>query len=103
MVPASTSAASSGVVALLRGDVLGCFLLWFVSSGWKHFFVLRRSDDGIIDAVSFLRVSLWKSWAFVACGVVSSWRWKIGRSFRSLVFFFFIVVVVLSYFLFVSV
>jgi hypothetical protein len=38
MVPASTSAASSGVVALLGGVVLGCFLLWFVSSKWKHFF-----------------------------------------------------------------
>jgi hypothetical protein len=30
--------ASSGVVALLGGVVLGCFLLWFVSSKWKHFF-----------------------------------------------------------------
>jgi preprotein translocase subunit Sec63 len=38
MVSASTLAASSGVVALLRGVVLGCFLLWFVSSWWKHFF-----------------------------------------------------------------
>jgi hypothetical protein len=38
MVSTSTSAASSGVVALLGGGVLGCFLLWFVSSGWKHFF-----------------------------------------------------------------
>jgi hypothetical protein len=50
--------------------------------------ILRRSDDGSIGAVSFLRASLWKSWAFVACGAVSLWRWKIGRSFRSLVFFF---------------
>jgi hypothetical protein len=38
MVPTSTSAASSGVVALLGGVVLGCFMLWFVSSRWKHFF-----------------------------------------------------------------
>jgi hypothetical protein len=37
-VPASTSAASSGVVALLGGVVLGSFLLRFVSSRWKHFF-----------------------------------------------------------------
>jgi hypothetical protein len=65
--------------------------------------IIRRSDDGGIDAVSFLRVTLWKSWAFVACGAMSSWRWKFGRSIRSLVFFFFIVVVVFSYFLFTSV
>jgi O-antigen/teichoic acid export membrane protein len=38
MEPVSTSAASSGVVALLGGVVLGCFLLWLVSSRWKHFF-----------------------------------------------------------------
>jgi hypothetical protein len=38
MVSASTSAASSGVMALLGGVVLGCFPLWFVSSRWKHFF-----------------------------------------------------------------
>jgi uncharacterized membrane protein len=38
MVPASTSVASSGVVALLGGVGLGCFLLWFMSSRWKHFF-----------------------------------------------------------------
>jgi hypothetical protein len=65
--------------------------------------ILRRSDDGGGGAVSFLRASLWKSWAFVSCGVVSSWRWKFGRSLRSLVFFLFIVVVVFSYFLFTSV
>jgi hypothetical protein len=57
----------------------------------------------LIGAVSFLRASLWKSWAFVAYGAVSSWRWKFGRSIRSLVFFFFIVVVVFSFFLFTSV
>jgi hypothetical protein len=51
----------------------------------------------------FLRASLWKSWAFVACGAASSWHWKIGRSIRSLVFLFFIVVVVFSYFLSTSV
>jgi uncharacterized membrane protein len=39
MEPASTSTASSGVVALLGGVVLGCFLLWLVSSRWKHLFV----------------------------------------------------------------
>jgi uncharacterized membrane protein len=37
VVSASTSAASSGVAALLGGVVLGCFLLWLVSSRWKHF------------------------------------------------------------------
>jgi hypothetical protein len=65
--------------------------------------ILRRSDDGGGGAVSFLRASLWNSWAFVACGVVSSWRWKFGRSLRSLVFFLFIVVVVFSNFCFTSV
>jgi Mn2+/Fe2+ NRAMP family transporter len=38
MEPTSTSTASSGVVALLGGVVMGCFLLWLVSSRWKHFF-----------------------------------------------------------------
>jgi hypothetical protein len=65
--------------------------------------ILRRSADGSISTISFLRASLWKSWAFVTCGAVSSWRWKIGRSIKSLVFFFFIVVVVFSFFLFTSV
>jgi 4-amino-4-deoxy-L-arabinose transferase-like glycosyltransferase len=60
--------------------------------------IIRRSDDGGIGAVSFLRASLWKSWAFVACGAVSSWRWKFRRNIRSLVFLFFIVVVVFSFF-----
>jgi hypothetical protein len=65
--------------------------------------ILRRSDDGGFGAVSFLRASLWKSWAFVTCGALTSWRWKIGRSIRSLVFFFFFVVIGFSYFLFTSV
>jgi uncharacterized membrane protein len=37
VVSVSTSVASSGVAALLGGVVLGCFLLWLLSSRWKHF------------------------------------------------------------------
>jgi hypothetical protein len=82
MVSASTSAASSIVVALLEGVLLGCFLLGLYLPGGNISLVLRRSDDDDIGAVSFLRALLWKSWACFACGVLASRvleDWRIGR------------------------
>jgi hypothetical protein len=38
---------------------------------------LRRSDDGGIGAVSFLRASLWRSWTFAACGALTSWAFGV--------------------------
>jgi hypothetical protein len=82
MVSVSTSPASSGIVALLGGVLLGCFLLGLCLLGGNISPVLRRSDDSGIGVVSFLRVLLWKSWAYFACGVLASRAledWRIGR------------------------
>jgi hypothetical protein len=56
---------------------------------------LRLFGGAMTAASAPFRASLWKSWAFVACGAVWSCRWKFARNIRSLFFFFFIVVVVL--------
>jgi hypothetical protein len=46
MVSVSTTIASSGVVALLGGVLLGCFLLGLCLPGENLSPVLRRSNDG---------------------------------------------------------
>jgi hypothetical protein len=69
MVSASTSAASSGVVAILGGILLRCFLLDLCFPYGNISPILQRGDDDNISVVSFLRVLLWKSGAFFACGV----------------------------------
>jgi hypothetical protein len=57
-VSVSTTAASSGVVVLLGGVLLGCFLLGLCLPGENHAPDLRRSDSGSFDIVSFLGASL---------------------------------------------
>jgi hypothetical protein len=61
MVSVSTTTSSSGVVVLLGGVLLGCFLLGLCLPGENLSPVLRRSDNGGGHAVSFLGASLWKS------------------------------------------
>jgi hypothetical protein len=82
MVSVSTSVASSGVIALLGGIFLRCFLLGLCLPGGNIFPVLRRSNDGGIGAVYFLRALLLKSWVCLASGVLAAWAledWRFGR------------------------
>jgi hypothetical protein len=61
---------------------LGCFLLGLCLPGGNTSPVLRRSDGGGIGAVSFSRALLWKSRAYLACGLMASQTledWWFGR------------------------
>jgi hypothetical protein len=57
----STTAASSGVVVLLGGVLLRCFLFGLCLPGENLSPVLRRSGDGGFGVISFLGASLWKT------------------------------------------
>jgi hypothetical protein len=62
--------------------LLRCFLLGLCLPGGNTSPVLRRSDDGGIGVVSFLRALLWKSRAYLACGLMASRTledWWFGR------------------------
>jgi uncharacterized membrane protein len=77
VVSVSTSTASSGVAALLGGAVLGCFLLWLVSSRWKHFSESleerrrRHRRCFHLEGVALEVMVLHRLWCFDVLGVES--------------------------------